>query len=56
MMLDTPVLDPTRRDPVDPAVSDMLPHGRNAGQSLAGTQASATQLRRGGLVRTRKLR
>ena len=56
MMHDRPVLDPTRRDPVDAAVSDMLPHGRNAGQSLPGTQASATQLRRGGMVRARRLR
>ena len=58
MMTDRPVVDPDPRhpDPVDPDKSDMLPAGRSAGQSLSGTQASATQLRRGGLVRTRNIR
>ena len=45
--------DPKRPDPVDANKSDMLPDGRNAGQWLGGTQMSATQLRRGGLVMTR---
>ena len=45
--------DPTpRRDPVDPNKSNMLPYGRNAGQSLPSTQASATQILRGGMVQT----
>lgn len=37
-------------DPVDPAVNDrIMPGGKNAGQNLDGTQASATQMRDGGL-------
>lgn len=57
-MKDCPVVDPHPRhpDPVDPKKSDMQPYGRNAGQQLAGTQMSATQLRRGGLVMTRTRR
>ena len=55
MMHSTPWEDPDPRhpDPVDPNTSDMLPNGRNAGQILTGTQCSATQLRRGGLVDSR---
>jgi hypothetical protein len=58
MMKDCPVMDPCPRhpDPVDPAKSDMLPYGRHAGQNLSGTQMSATQLKRGGLVRARHIR
>lgn len=49
--------DPTpRRDPVDPNKSNMLPHGRNAGQNLPSTQASTTQLIRGGMVKMRKIK
>ena len=58
MMRDCPVMDPDPRrpDPVDPDKSDLLPAGRNAGQDLCGTQMSATQLRRGGMIRTRRIR
>lgn len=53
---DTPWCDPNPKhpDPVKAGMSDMLPIGRNAGQQLAGTQMSATQLRRGGLIKTRR--
>ena len=47
-----PVCDPSpkRSDPVNPKVNDMRsPDGKGAGQSLTGTQASSTQIRRGGL-------
>lgn len=52
-----PVSDPTpgHGDPADPTVSNMQPYGRNAGQHLPGTQASGTQLRRGGMVKTRRI-
>jgi len=58
MMKDCPVMDPNPRhpDPVDPNKSDLLPVGRNAGQNLSGTQMSATQLRRGGMINTRRIR
>jgi len=37
-------------EPVDPTVNDrVMPGGDNAGQVLTGTQASATQIREGGL-------
>ena len=43
--------DPANPDPVDPKVNDMKsPDGKGAGQSLPGTQASATQLRRAKLI------
>ena len=42
--------DPANPDPVEPGVSNMEPEGRDAGQSLPGTQGSATQMRRGDLV------
>lgn len=42
--------DPKRPDPVNPKTNDMKsPDGNGAGQSLRGTQASSTQIRRGGL-------
>ncbi len=53
-MKDSPVIDPSprKRDPVDPTVNNMRsPDGRGAGQSLRGTQASGTQIRRGGLTK-----
>ena len=43
--------DPNAPDPVDPNVNNLKsPDGNGAGQSLPGTQASATQLRRAKLV------
>ena len=43
--------DPAAPDPVDPNVNNLKsPDGNGAGQSLPGTQASATQLRRAKLV------
>lgn len=43
--------DPANPDPVDPNVNNMAdPTGEGAGQNLPGTQGSATQERRGGLV------
>ena len=43
--------DPSDPDPVDPNVNNLKsPDGKGAGQSLPGTQASATQLRRAKLV------
>ena len=43
--------DPDAPDPVDPNVNNLKsPDGNGAGQSLPGTQASATQLRRAKLV------
>ncbi len=53
-MIDCPVLEPSprRRDPVNPTVNDLRsPDGKGAGQSLRGTQASGTQMRRGGLTK-----
>ena len=39
------------KDPVDPNKSDLLaPGGKAEGQDLTGTQASATQIRKGGLA------
>ena len=57
-MRDCPVMDPNPRrpDPVDPNKSDLLPNGRHTGQNLSGTQMSATQLRRGGMIKTRRIR
>lgn len=43
--------DPAAPDPVDPNANNMnSPDGKGAGQTLPGTQASATQLRRAKLV------
>jgi hypothetical protein len=43
--------DPTNPDPVNPEVNDMGdPTGEGAGQTLPGTQASGTQIRRGDLA------
>ena len=43
--------DPANPDPVNPDTNDMKsPDGKGAGQTLPGTQASATQLRRAKLV------
>ena len=43
--------DPNNPDPVNPETNDLKsPDGNGAGQSLPGTQASATQLRRAKLV------
>lgn len=43
--------DPDAPDPVNPDVNDLMsPDGKGAGQSLPGTQASGTQLRRAKLV------
>ncbi len=43
--------DPNHPDPVDPNVNNLKsPDGNGAGQTLPGTQASATQLRRAKLV------
>ena len=43
--------DPANPDPVDPDVNNLKsPDGNGAGQSLPGTQASATQLRRAKLL------
>jgi len=43
--------DPANPDPVDPDTNDLKsPDGNGAGQSLPGTQASATQLRRAKLL------
>lgn len=53
MMADAPILpDPANPvDPVDPNVNNMdSPDGNGAGQSLGGTQASATQLKEGELA------
>lgn len=53
-MRDCPVLEPSprRSDPVNPTVNDLRsPDGKGAGQSLRGTQASGTQMRRGGLTK-----
>ena len=53
-MIDCPVSDPLprHRDPVNPAVNNMRsPDGKGAGQTLRGTQASGTQMRRGGLTK-----
>ena len=43
--------EPRRRDPVDPDVSNLRCPKGYAGQSLPGTQASATQIRRGKIAR-----
>ena len=43
--------DPANPDPVNPDTNDMKsPDGNGAGQTLPGTQASATQLRRAKLI------
>lgn len=43
--------DPANPDPVNPDTNNMKsPDGKGAGQSLTGTQASATQLRRAKLI------
>ena len=43
--------DPKRRDPVNPNLSNMRSPNGFAGQALHGTQASASQIRRGKLIR-----